>query len=162
MQSKTTPDEVGRAPTADSDEVARAWTSMDAFLRELVAAVPAAPPRSKLEPYYDIIRELRRQRCTYQQVATFFTERLGIRVSPSTVHAFVAVRAKCGRKSPYELPAIDASDQGESQATKPSGEQDPIAAMKRRRPAAPPHAPRFEYTEEPLELSSGSKKGFQE
>jgi len=136
---------------------------MDAYLRELVAAVPAAPLRSKLEPYYDVIRELRRKRCTYQQVATFFTERLGIRVSPSTVHAFVAVRAKRGRKSPYELPMIEAPDRAESPPAQPSEVPDPISVLKARRPAPPQQAPRFEFSdEEPLQLSTTNNKGLQE
>jgi len=162
MQSKTTLDEIGQSPTTNSDEIARAWIMMDAYLRELVAAVPTAPPRSKLEPYYDVIRELRRKRCTYHQVATFFTERLGIRVSPSTVHAFVAVRAKRGRKSPYELPPIDSPAEAEALA-EPVEVSDPIAEMKARRPAASPQPPRFEFNaEEPLQLSATNKKGFQE
>ena len=119
---------------------------MDAYLREFVAAVPAVPPRSKLEPYYEVIRELRRKRCTYQQVAQFFTERLGIRVAPSTVHAFVAVRAKRGRKSAYELPPVEAPDPVRSTAPQTSEHSDPIVAMKRK-PAVLPQPPEFEYSE---------------
>ena len=134
---------------------------MDAYLRDLVAAVPASPPRSKLEPYYEVIRELRRKRCTYRQVAQFFTERLRIQVAPSTIHAFVAVRAKRGCKSAYELPPSEISETA-APIAETSQDPDPIAVLKQRRLASTPEPPRFEYAEDkPLELpATPSKKGF--
>jgi hypothetical protein len=67
---------------------------MDDSLRQLIDAEPETTPRSKLEPYYDVIRELRRKRRTYQQISRFLAEHLHLSVAASTIHAFVAVRAK--------------------------------------------------------------------
>ena len=56
------------------------------------ADLPPKPPRSKLEPHRDLIRELRRKGQTYRDVARLFQERLGLYVAPSTLHSFVKVR----------------------------------------------------------------------
>lgn len=134
---------------------------MDERLRELLDAVPAVPPRSKLEPYHALIRELRRKRCTYQQVAKFFADRLGISVAPSTIHAFVAVRAKRGRKVAYELPPLQTEQtQREERAQATAAPADPIEVLRRRPPAQPIERPRFDYAEgEGLKLPASKKAG---
>ena len=74
--------------------------------------MPERPPRSKLEPHAEVIRELRRKRRTYQEIAAFFREHLQISVAPSTIHDFVktrARRAKSRAAAPPELPAPEAS-----------------------------------------------------
>jgi len=70
------------------------------------ADLPAKPPRSKLEPHRELIRELRRKGRTYREVAHLFEERLGLYVAPSTLHSFVKVRAKHRKRTQYELPPI--------------------------------------------------------
>ena len=42
-----------------------------------LANLPPKPPRSKLEPHRELIRELRRKGRTYREVALLFEERLG-------------------------------------------------------------------------------------
>jgi hypothetical protein len=51
-----------------------------------LAGFPPKPPRSKLEPHRELIRELRRKGRTYREVARLFHERLGLHVAsaPST------------------------------------------------------------------------------
>jgi hypothetical protein len=68
--------------------------------------LPSKPPRSKLEPHRDLIRELRRKGRTYREVAHLFQERLGLYVAPSTLHSFVKVRAKHRKRTQFELPPI--------------------------------------------------------
>lgn len=68
--------------------------------------LPPKPPRSKLEPHRNLIRELRRKGRTYREVAKLFQERLGLYVAPSTLHSFVKVRAKHRKRTQYELPPI--------------------------------------------------------
>jgi hypothetical protein len=51
----------------------------------LISDMPAKPPRSKLEPHCELIRELRRKGRTYREVAALFRERLGLEVAPSTL-----------------------------------------------------------------------------
>ncbi len=68
--------------------------------------LPPKPPRSKLEPHRELIRELRRKGRTYREVAHLFEERLGLYVAPSTLHSFVKVRAKHRKRAQFELPPI--------------------------------------------------------
>ena len=47
------------------------------------AKLPLKPPRSKLEPHRELIRELRRKGRTYREVSRLFADRLGLQVAPS-------------------------------------------------------------------------------
>ena len=69
--------------------------------------LPPKPPRSKLEPHSELIRELRRKGRTYREVARLFHERLGLYVAPSTLHSFVKVRAKHHKRTQFELPPME-------------------------------------------------------
>jgi hypothetical protein len=73
------------------------------------ADLPPTPPRSKLEPHRELIRELRRKGHTYRAVARLFQERLGLSVAPSTLHSFVKVRAKHRKRTQFELPPLEAA-----------------------------------------------------
>ncbi len=77
---------------------------MDERIRQVLDQVPERPPRSKLEQHAEVIRELRRKRRTYQEIAVFFREHLQISVAPSTVHDFVKKRAKQARIRPAQVP----------------------------------------------------------
>jgi len=70
-----------------------------------LAGFPPKPPRSKLEPHRELIRELRRKGRTYREVARLFHERLGLHVALSTLHSFVKVRAKHRKRTQFELPS---------------------------------------------------------
>jgi len=76
------------------------------LLAEL-ANLPPKPPRSKLEPHRELIRELRRKGRTYREVSRLFAERLGLQVAPSTLHSFVKVRARHRKQMQFELPAVE-------------------------------------------------------
>jgi hypothetical protein len=111
---------------------------MNESLRQLLDSVTDAPPRSKLEPWTDLIRELRRKRQTYQQISRFFAEHLGIAVAPSTIHAFVKVRARRRGRLAYEI--SDSSEtfiaSPQEPANKSNGSDDPIEALRQRKPPA--------------------------
>jgi hypothetical protein len=110
--------------------------------------LPPKPPRSKLEPHRDLIRELRRKGQTYRDVARLFQERLGLYVAPSTLHSFVKVRAKHRKRSQFELPPM------ELVATEASPVLDRVAALKTRPTASNVKPVRFVFREnEPLTLT---------
>src|ERR1700738_5220337 len=73
------------------------------------ADLPPKPPRSKLEPHRELIRELRPKGRTYREVARLFHERLGLYVAPSTLHSFVKIRAKHHKRTQFELPPLEPS-----------------------------------------------------
>src|SRR3984885_3107818 len=97
-------------PLLDSDHAATLRINPKTLLSELslllaeLSDLPPKPPRSKLEPHRELIRELRRKGRTYREVARLFQERLGFYVAPSTLHSFVKVRAKHGKREQFELP----------------------------------------------------------
>lgn len=141
---------------------------MDERLRTLLDQVPEKPPRSKLEPHLEVIRQLRRKGRTYQEIAQFFGEHLNVTVAASTIHAFVQVRARRRQhRQQVELPptavpetetAPASSDVGITAGAE-SGAMERIEALKRRRPPEKPPKPRFEYDEsQPLEVVPGSKQ----
>jgi IS30 family transposase len=73
-------------------------------IAEFIAQADARPARSKLEPFADLVRELRQRRWTFQRIAAALRERFGVSVSPSTVHDFVRVRAHRARIEPTAPP----------------------------------------------------------
>jgi len=80
---------------------------VDEKLRQLLAEIPESPPRSKLEPHLDVIRQLRRKRLTYRQIAGFLQTHVDVSVHWTTIHAFLKVRARrrCDVLRPkYEMP----------------------------------------------------------
>jgi hypothetical protein len=140
---------------------------MDERLRALIDQIPEKPPRSKLEPHLDVIRELRRKGRTYQEIAEFFGEHLNVTVAASTIHAFVQVRARRRqRKPPIELPPgtelrIETAPAATTDGVMPGAEaevRERIEALKRRQPPEQPTTSRFQYNEnEPLRLAPRTK-----
>ena len=131
---------------------------MDPRINKLLEEIPEKPPRSKLETHADVISALRRKRLTYREIAQFFQDHLAITVAPSTIHDFVRVRRKRGKR--------DGVSAGEQWAARPNRVSAPalkntpadddvqqrIAALKRRTPTEAPQ-PFFPYEEdEPLKL----------
>jgi hypothetical protein len=104
------------------------------------------PPRSKLEPHRELIRELRRKGQTYRDIARIFGERLNLSVTPSTIHSFVKVRAKHRKQVQFELPPAT------TEASSPGNGQ--IAALKAKPTAQGTKRTRFVFHEnEPLTLT---------
>jgi hypothetical protein len=100
---------------------------LDEHIRKLLDNIPERRPRSRLEPHIEVIRELRRKRRSYQEIATFFKEHLKIPVAPSTVYEFVKSRARPAKKPMVELPDVEAAKPVQVQAGKPL-ETTPIPA----------------------------------
>jgi hypothetical protein len=109
---------------------------------------------SKLEVHADVIACLRQKRRTYREIADFFREHLAITVAPSTIHDFVRVRRRRGKRN---VVVGSESTRGSSlSVTGIPATQDEmqrkINALKRRTPAKEPQ-PVFTYEEaEPLRL----------
>ena len=138
---------------------------MDERLRTLLDEIPEKPPRSKLEPHLEVIRQLRRKGRTYQEIAQFFAEHLKVTVAASTIHAFVQVRARRRqRQPPVELPPMmepetAAADGPAGVAGTEADVRARIEALKRRRPPEKAPKPKFEYNEsEPLQLAPGTNQ----
>jgi hypothetical protein len=132
---------------------------MDPSISRLLDNIPEKPPRSKLELHADVIATLRRKRRTYREIAEFFRDNLTITVAPSTIHDFVRVRRRRGKRGiafSGEQPASETKDVSSPPVPGISATEDDvqrrIAALKRRTPAEQLQ-PLFTYEEEePLKL----------
>jgi hypothetical protein len=120
---------------------------MESALQTILESLPEKPPRSKLEPHRELIRELRRKGRTYREVSLLFHERLGLYVAPSTLHSFVKVRAKHHKRTQFELPPLELSSPS-------SPELDRITALREKTVVAKSKSARFVFREsEPLTLT---------
>jgi IS30 family transposase len=131
---------------------------LDPRINKLLEEIPEKPPRSKLELHADVISALRRKRLTYREIAQFFQDHLAITVAPSTIHDFVRVRRRRGKRNDVSTGAQ--SDVKPNRVSTPALKNIPaddevqqrIAALKQRTPSEAPQ-PVFAYEEdEPLKL----------
>lgn len=65
--------------------------------------MPTAPFQSKLLPHLEFVRECRFKRMSYPQIAARLLAQFSVRAAPSTIFAFVKVRAR--RRNVITLPA---------------------------------------------------------
>jgi IS30 family transposase len=67
---------------------------MDNEVQNLLNQLPVKPPRSKLEPYRELIFALLEKNWRYRDIAALFKDKFSISVAPSTLHNFVKVRTR--------------------------------------------------------------------
>jgi IS30 family transposase len=137
--------------------------------RAILDALPEKPPRSRLEPYGELIDELRRRRRTYREIVSVLAEKCDLRVSISTIHDFVRAKSKEAKKAAKLLriavpsadihnpdPTPHRRDVPQLNQGNPTAEevQRRIAALKQRKvPPATNPSEGFQYNpDEPLRL----------
>jgi len=145
---------------------------MNEELQSILDQMPAGPPRSKLEPYRDLIRNLRQKRKTYREIAAFLHQHCNVGVHYSTIYDFVhapsrnpeqdQIRAETPRPLQPVLPAENIMTIGGVPGyAPPTPAQDlhaRIAAIKSRKSTTQTPKPVFHYEEgEPLRLISDTK-----
>lgn len=62
---------------------------MEQRFLEILNHLPETKSRSRLEPYKELIRELRQRQRSYREITRVLAEHCGIRVCHSTLHEFV-------------------------------------------------------------------------
>lgn len=137
---------------------------MDAKFKEILDGLPSKPPRSRLEPYRELIRKLLRCGRTYRDIAYILGEKCEVQVTASGVHDFVRRRSRLRGKSSGRIaihalktaasPIVDSTHK----ATDDDQVQRKIATLKARKTVtkAPPDAFRFDPTQ-PLRLKKPEK-----
>ena len=154
---------------------------MEEAFQAILDSLPPKAGRSKLEPYAELIRELRKRGRSYREIASILAERCGVCVGTHTVYNFVQVRSKAKKISagqreraapfasspvPDEIEAR-APHEGIAAAHTPGVEkfQNPdetrrkMEAIKQRSLTPMPYKKSFEYNpEEPLRLLPHSSK----
>jgi hypothetical protein len=89
---------------------------MNGKFQSILKGIPKKPPRSRLEPYYKLIAELRRRGRTYREIERILVDQCQFRVSRSTINDFV--RARSGEKT--KAPARQMTQPTETTAVRPS------------------------------------------
>jgi hypothetical protein len=142
---------------------------MDSEFRNILESLPEKPPRSRLEPYGELIDGLRRRGRTYRDVVEILAEKCQLQVSISTLHDFLRARSRRNRNSARRIAAdamiakpIPPRAADEESVQKPSGDEvrQRIAAFKARKPVTTPSRDDFHFDpDEPLRLITREKPG---
>ena len=129
----------------------------EAQIAALLHGLPDQASRSGLEPYRELVLEMRRRNFSYRQVAKVLVERCGFEISHSSIHDFI--RKHCDTTLP-------ATSSGVEEPTKPATPclrserrgtdasiRDRIAALKRQKPEPQVEEPAFHFDpSKPLHL----------
>ena len=140
---------------------------MDREFRNILDSLPEKPPRSRLEPYGELIDGLRRRGRTYRDVVEILAEKCQLQVSISTLHDFLRARSRGNRNSARRIaaettmatPVAPKAASGEF-PQKPSEDEGRrrIAALKARKPVTTPPRDDFHFDpNEPLRLITREK-----
>ena len=130
---------------------------MNDQFRKILDDLPNARPRSRLEPYKELIWELRDRSRPYREIAQLLAERCGVRVSPSTLHEFVQ-RYFRDRTAPSARPSEEVTLSGVD-ANRTAAEHEikqRIDALKRKQTGGRHDSSTFQFDDsEPLRLKPG-------
>ena len=146
--------------------------AMNPRFKEIIDGLPDKPPRSRLEPYYELVKELRRRGRTYRDIAQILAENCQLEVTASGIHAFVRRRSRAkrrpGKRSNLRrgqrrvmsaIPRTVTATPNSASATS-SGDEvaRKIAALKARKLDENPRSERFQFdANEPLRLKKPEK-----
>lgn len=129
-------------------------------LRQLLEDLPRRQPRSRLDPYRELIGEMRRREYSYREIARFLAERCGVAMSHNAVRNFVKQHWSEISASPTTLPppstirAQTEARENRARPEQPDAVRARIASLKSRpQPEATDRTTfRFDPTQ-PLQLS---------
>ena len=71
---------------------------MDPKFEAILNSLPTKDPRSRLEPYGELITEMRKRGRSYREIAHILKQSCGLKVGASTVNDFVLARSKSKAK----------------------------------------------------------------
>ena len=129
---------------------------MDELIRQILDDLPEREGRSRLEPYRELIFEMRHRRYSYRQISRLLGERCELRIGRSAIQEFVTRHSRPGSGSSgttgpsagtirRSLPA-GIGDQENGGPSVPLEEiRLRIAAVKRRPSATADEEPRFHF-----------------
>lgn len=76
---------------------------MDAKFEAILNSLPAKEPRSRLEPYSELITEMRKRGHSYREITQVLKKACGLKVGTSTVNDFVLARSRSKAKRSVSL-----------------------------------------------------------
>ena len=110
---------------------------MSVLVRQILAELPNRAERSSLEPYHELIQEMRRRGYSYRELSRLLEERCSVKISHAAIHNFVRRR----RQVPAAEPLPDRSqgagrergrEDGAGSGVDQRDMRDRIAALKQR------------------------------
>jgi IS30 family transposase len=150
---------------------------MDDNITKILDGLPPRPPRSRLDPHSELIKEMRRRGRTYKEIARVLAETCQVKSSPSNIYYFVRLRARVAKrlrqaKAQQAKQIIDgrpavssnvAFTQTRARGTAPRGNPPEdiaqrIAAVRNRKPAEPSPTGFTFDPNEPLRLIDPGKQ----
>lgn len=144
---------------------------MDAKFKAILDSLPDKPPRSRLEPYSELIEELRRRGRTYRDISDILAEKCGVQVTASGIHDFLRSRSMTKGKSAKRNASGRVKSRTSSTvrgaveadlAAKASAEDEAqaiVAVLKARKPGVKPDPERFQFDpSEPLRIKKAGKQ----
>ena len=145
---------------------------MEGQFQDILDSLPEKPQRSCLEPYRELIDELRRRGRTYREIAHILAEKCHVETAVSTIHDFVRVRSQRAQRlpgrsfrgTPKQMLLSSTQDvEMETPAAKAGAAADDvrrrIAALKLRKSVIEPTPEGFHFDPgEPLRLKKPGKK----
>jgi hypothetical protein len=122
---------------------------------QLLAEDQPEPPRSRLEPHLELVRELRRRGRTFRRIAEILDQRFAIRVSPGTIHAFLTAKKRRRQTPPLSAPRPEAPAQSPNRFS-PDERSAALAMIREANRAKEPEqksdSPAFKHSDAPLTL----------
>jgi len=149
---------------------------VDPKFEVILNSLPSKEPRSRLEPYGELITEMRKRGRTYREIAQVLKKSCGLKVGTSTVNDFVLARSKSKAKLSLSTSRTTATHKNlegraatykDTEARKSTGRTRKalegiartIKELKDRPLKTSAKKPLFEYNpEEPLRLQQYQKK----
>jgi hypothetical protein len=131
---------------------------MNQKLQQIYDSVPEDQPRSRLEPYRELILRWRRQGRTYRRIQELLKDKCDLQISYLALYEFVQSRSRPRKAQPepeIEQPTVAPAEPRRNQMTTVASGTDPYAEARERmrkhkqEAAVPLKAERrFEYTDQ--------------
>jgi hypothetical protein len=106
------------------------------LIRQILAELPHRRERSSLEPYRELVLEMRRLGYSYREMARLLADRCGVKISHAAVHNFVRRHTRrLAAEPPHARPEVGMGRRAEARganARELGDVRDRIAALKRR------------------------------
>jgi hypothetical protein len=139
---------------------------MDANFQEILDALPQKPPRSRLEPYLDLIEEHLRRGRTYREIRKILADKCDLRIALSTLYSFMVPHSRAAGRTassgrPNEIenaPTREEKRDGNTNQRRINDVRQRIEALKRRK-ATEKEPEGFSYDpDQPLRLLRNTGK----
>ena len=131
------------------------WRHVEDRFQDILSKVTKKSGRSRLEPYGDLIDELRGRGLTYRNISDILTAELQFQVPKSTVNDFVRERSRRRRNAARRIsritipaPIVPIATVPPTQGPSEDEVRRRIAALKARKPAATPSDNGFYFDRE--------------